>query len=135
MSCFSDDDTLVLTKAHRSVRIIYSSARASVAPSDLTEMELRLRHGTEEMWIGSLHVAVPFRRMGLGRQLVEAAEEIARAAGVAVINVFPLYSSRSFWLKMGYRSHLATSGVLSKYVNSSQKPTATSLTRRNGVPR
>lgn len=117
VSCFSGDDTLVIEKVHRNIRIVYSSKRASVLPSDLTGMELNLCLDTEEMWIGSLHIAVPFRAIGLGRQLVHAAEEVARVTEFRTINVLPIYSTRSFWLKMGYRSHRCTAHVLSKSVN------------------
>ena len=116
VSCFSDDDTLVVKEAHPNIRVVYSPARASGGPSDPTMIRLCLRRDTAEMWIGSLHVAVPFRSKGLGRQLVQAAEEFARAAGVAIVNVLPLYSSHPFWAKMGYRSHPCTSRVLSKHV-------------------
>lgn len=79
-------------------------------------MELSLRLDIREMWIASLHVAVPFRSMGLGRQLVQAAEAIARAVGIAVVNVLPLYTSDPFWLKLGYRPHPCTVRVLCKQV-------------------
>jgi len=129
VSCFSNDDILIVKNEHRYVRIIYAPVRASVPYSDLTAIQLCLRLDTEEMWIGSLQVAVPFRSMGLGRQLVQAAEEIARATGVAIINVLPLYSSHPFWTKMGYRPHPCTSRVLCKYVlteSSEQKLAAPS---------
>ncbi len=79
-------------------------------------MELSLRLDIREMWIASLHVAVALRSVGLGRQLVQAAEAIARAAGVTVVNVLPLYSSDPFWVKMGYRPHPCTVRVLCKQV-------------------
>lgn len=116
VSCFGDDDTLMVERARRSVLITYSPVRASAPPDDLTSMKLRLRRDTHEMWIGSLHVAVPFRSRGLGRELVEAAEEIARATGALIVNALPLYASRPFWLKMGYRRLVCTSRVLSKHV-------------------
>lgn len=117
VSCFSNDDTLVIEKVHQNIRIVYSSKRASSQPPDLTWMELHLCLDTEEMWIGSLRVAVPFRLIGIGRQLVKAAEEVASAIEFGTINVLPIRSSQSFWLKMGYRSHRCTAHVLSKSVN------------------
>lgn len=117
VSCFSNDDTLVIEKVHQHIRIVYSSKRASSQPPDSTWMEINLCLDTEEMWIGSLHIAVLFRSIGLGRQLVHAAEEFARETEFRTINVLPVYSTRSFWLKMGYRSHRCTARVLSKSVN------------------
>ena len=118
ISCYSSDDTLVLEKVNQNIRIVYSSERTSVLPSDPTGMELNFFLDTEEMWISSLHVSVPFRSTGLGRQLVHAAEVFARTIGIKIINVLPIYSSQSFWLKMGYKPHRCTARVLHKSVNS-----------------
>ena len=112
--CYSSDNTLVIEKVNHNIRIVYSSERTSVLPSDPTWMELNLRLDTEEMWISSLHVAVPFQSIGLGRQLVHAAEETARSVNFKNICVFPLQSSRSFWKKLGYRVHYCTHRALSK---------------------
>ncbi len=117
VSCFSRDDTLFVEKVNQNIRIVYSSKQASVLPSDLTGMELQLSLKTREMWISSLHVAVPFRLKGFGRQLVHAAEEVARVTEFETINVLPVLSSQSFWLKMGFRSHRCTARVLSKSMN------------------
>jgi len=117
VSCFSSDDTLFVEKVNQNIRIVYSSKRASVLPSDLTGMELHLSFDTKGMWISSLHVAVPFRSKGFGRQLVHAAEEVARVTEFETINVLPVLSSQSFWLKMGFRSHRYTARVLSKSMN------------------
>ena len=116
-SCFSSDDTIVYEKVHRNVRIVYYSKILSISPSDLTCIELNFCLDTEDMWIGLLHVAKPFRSVGLGSQLVRAAEEVAHLMGLRNINVFPLHHTESFWLKMGYRPHYRTARVLSKYVN------------------
>ncbi len=118
VSCFNSDDTLVIGKVNQNIRIVYSSERTSVLPSDLTGMELHFSLDTKEMWISSLRVAVPFQSIGLGRQLVFAAEEVARVTGVATMNVLPVNASQSFWLKMGYRSHRCTARVLSKSINT-----------------
>ena len=117
ISCYSSDDTLVLEKVNQNIQIVYSSKRASVLPSDLTGMELHRSLDAKEIWISSLHVAVPFQSIGLGRQLVHAAEEFARTIGIKIINVLPIHSSQSFWLKMGYKPHRCTARVLSKSVN------------------
>ena len=117
ISCFSRDDPLFVEKVNQNIRIVYSSKRASVLPYDLTGMELQLSLKTREMWISSLHVAVPFRSKGFGRQLVHTAEEVARVTEFETINVLPVLSSQSFWLKMGFRSHRYTARVLSKSMN------------------
>ena len=115
---FNSDDTFIYEKVHQNVKIVYYSKLVSVPPSDLTGIELYLCLDTGKIWIGALHVAVSFRSIGLGRQLVRAAEEVARSMDFRNINVFPLQSSRSFWLKMGYQPHYCTSRVLSKSVNN-----------------
>jgi len=115
--CYSNDDTLVVEKVNHNIRIVYSSVRTSVLPSDPTGIKLNLCLDKEEIWISSLHVAVPFQSIGLGRQLVHAAEEFARTIGIKIINVLPVHSSQSFWLKMRYQSHRCTARVLSKSVN------------------
>lgn len=117
VSCFSSDDTLFVEKVNNNIRVVYFLKRASVLPSDLTGMELKLSLKTREMWISSLHVAVPFRSKGFGRQLVHAAEEVARVTEFETINVLPILSSQSFWSKMGFRSHRCTARVLSKSMN------------------
>ena len=66
ISCYSSDDTMVIEKVYQNIRIVYSSERTSVIPSDPTGMELNFYLDTEEMWISFLHVAVPFQSIGLG---------------------------------------------------------------------
>ncbi len=117
VSCYSSDNNLIIKKEHQNILIVYSSKGTSSQPSDLTEIELNLCLDKEEMWIGSLHVAVPFRSIGIGRQLVHAAEEVARVIGFKIINVLPVHLTQSFWLKMGYQPHRCTARVLSKSVN------------------
>ena len=117
VSCYSIDDSLVIEKVNQNILIVYSSKETSSQPSDLTGMELNLCLDTEEMWIGSLRVAVPFRSIGIGRHLVKTAEEVARAIEFGTINVLPIHSTQSFWLKMGYRTHRSTARVLSKSVH------------------
>lgn len=114
---FCRDDALTLEKTCHGFRITYSSTQASVSPSDATVLKLRLQRDVREMWIGDLRVGTRFRMAGFGRQLVTAAEGVARATGMAEVNVLPLSSSRDFWLKMGYAPHRHTARVLSKPVN------------------
>ena len=121
VSSYGDDDTLVAEKRLRDASITYTSATASAAPWDQTGIALRLHLDTGEMWIDSIRVAVPFRRRGLGTQLVAAAEAIACAAHVTVIHVFPLLAARSFWTRNAYGHHACTSRVLSKRVSSIAK--------------
>ena len=119
VSCFSGDGTTIQIQGevNGNLRVVHYSALASVPPSDQTRMGLHLRLDIRELWIVSLHVGVSFRSTGLWRQLVNAAEEIARTAGTPIVNVFPLVSARSFWLKMGYRSLGCNSRVLAKNIS------------------
>ena len=116
--CFSSDDTFVYKQLHRNVKIVYYSKLLSDIPSDLTGIELYLCLDTKDMWIGFIHVAFPLRSIGIGRQLLRAVEEVARSIDFVCIKVFPLQSSRSFWLKMKYQPHNCTARVLSKSVNN-----------------
>ena len=115
---FSSDDTFVYEKVHRNVKIVYYSKLLSDIPFDLTGIELYFCLDTKDMWIGFIHVAFPLRSIGIGRQLVCTAEEVARSMDFRNIKVFPLQSSKSFWLKMGYRPHCCTNRALSKYLNN-----------------
>ena len=119
-SYYSQADPLVLEEGQFEIRIFYVSLRTSPDPSNVTRVTLHFRFDTNEMWIGSLSVATPFRLIGLGRQLVEAAETIARAIGIPSVKVYPFTSARSFWEKMGYCPHRCTARVLSKDVHIDQ---------------
>lgn len=125
-------DTVVVEKMHQNVEIVYSSRQTSAAPSDPTVIKLRLRLEVREMWIGDLHISMPFRTSGLGRQLVAAAEEVARATGMGTVNVFPLRAAWDFWLKMGYRPHHCMARVLSKSVDP--HPCPQTLDVANSLP-
>jgi len=118
LSCYGSEDSLILDRVSEAVKIAYCSSRASAGPSDQTKMEIGCSFDTGEMWIGSLRVAVPFRSTGLGRELVNAAEEIARSTGMTIVSVLPFDLARPFWLKMGYQPHRCTSRALSKRVNA-----------------
>ena len=118
VSFSSNNDILIYEKVHRNVKIIYYLKLVSVPPSDLSGIELNLCLDTGEIWIGALHVSASFRSNGIGRQLVRAAEEVARSIDFKNINIFPLKPSQSFWLKMGFQPHHCTVRVLSKSLNN-----------------
>ena len=118
VSFFSNNDTLIYKKVHQNIKIVYYSKLVSDLPSDLTGIELYFCLDTKDMWIGSLHIAASFRSIGIGRQLVRAAEEVAHFINFESINVFPIQSSRSFWLKLGYRPHCSTYRALSKSLDN-----------------
>ena len=107
-------DGLDMEIGERSVRVEYSSSEVSAAVSDLTTIKFHLRLADGELWIGDLHVAEPFRRQGVGRRLVQAAEIVASETRMDVVNLFPLRSSGPFWIKLGYVPHRITAKVLSK---------------------
>ncbi len=115
VSCFDDEDTLVVEKELDQVSIRYCSVQAS-AGKEATCLRLSLRCDGSEMWIRDVHVAASFRSAGLGRQLVRAAEGIAGELEIEVVSAYPLGSSGSFWQKMGYRRHRSTARALSKSV-------------------
>lgn len=114
ISCFRDDDITIRNEANRVVHIKYNSQPLSTSPYNSTEIDLYFCLDTKYMWISSLHVAASFRSIGIGRQLVHAAEETARSMDFKNICVFPLQSSKSFWEKLGYRVHYCTYRALSK---------------------
>ena len=107
---------LVVEQERCQIRMANIAARTSPDARDVTSVELGFQSDRNEMWISSLSVPTPFRSIGLGRQLVQAAENVARQMGVRIINVFPLTSARSFWDKMGYRPHPRTARVVWKRV-------------------
>ena len=111
---FSEQDGLEMEIAERSVRISYSSFELSDAGSDHTGIDFHLRLDANEMWIGGLNVATTFRMNGVGRRLVQAAEYVATHTRMDGVNLFPLGSSRPFWIKLGYVPHRFTARVLWK---------------------
>ncbi len=114
---FDQDDPLVVECGAGQVRVCYFSRRASPGSGDTTFLKCRFDFDSSQMWIGSIQVAASYRRQGLGRQLVQTAEEIARAMELGVVNVLPLASSQQFWLKMGYTRNPRTARVLWKRLN------------------
>ena len=116
--CFRDDDIAVYNKDQRVVHIKYLSQPLSPSQCNHTDIDLCLCRDTKNVWISSLHVAASFRLIGIGRKLVHAAEEIARSMDFEKMCVYPLQSSRSFWEKLGYRTHYCTHRALSKTLNN-----------------
>jgi len=113
LSCFDDEDALVVQEELDRVSILYCSVQAST-PGESTYLRLSLPRDAGEMWIRDVRVAAPLRSAGLGRQLVRAAEGSARELEVEVVSVYPVGSSGLFWQKMGYRRHRSTARALSK---------------------
>ncbi len=99
---------LMRGEAFVSFRSITRSADAAV------HMNLRICVDRDVMWIGDLGVASAIQRHGRGRELVEAAEAIAHWLGIRSIHLFPLWSARLFWHKMGYRPVKASARVMGK---------------------
>lgn len=112
--CFDAGDTVIVEPMRRTVRVAYSSARASGGGDDITRLECRVDFQSSQMWIDDLRVARSLRCNGIGRQLVAAAEGIASALGLQTVNVFPLASAEHFWRKMGYAAHPRTARVVTK---------------------
>ena len=120
VSCFDEGDPVVVENGFQQTRILYICVRASGGTSESTFVECRIDFDSRQMWIGALEVSTSFRLQGLGRQLAEAAEEIARQIGIGMVNVFPLPSAQAFWRKMGFRPHPRMARVLSREFSSSQ---------------
>jgi len=117
LSCFSEEDSLVAERQQHGIRVAYTPGSASPDPRDPTVLRFSFCCETNEMWIGSLSVAAPFRSSGLGCELVQVAEETARRMGIRTVNVFPYVSVASFWEKMGYQPHPCTARVLTKHLS------------------
>jgi GNAT superfamily N-acetyltransferase len=100
------------------VQINYVASRVSTPPGDVTSLDLQCHLGCREMWIRRLHVANPFRRQGLGTDLVMAAESIAAALGMCAVHTLPLTPARRFWSKLGYVPQRRTARVLVKCIDS-----------------
>ncbi len=114
VSCFDEDDRLLVDVGLDHIRVAYVSAQASGGPCDCTCMQCQIYLDAGEMWIARLRVAAPFRLQGLGRQLVTASERIAREMGIRIIKVSPFPASEPFWRKMGYEPDARTARVLLK---------------------
>ena len=98
----------------RRVRLSYVSEKTSSGCDDFTGVQLIFDPDKNVMWIRDLRVASVSRSCGLGRQLVHAAERLARKVGVRTINLMPLTSARRFWQKMGYTQHPRVTRILTK---------------------
>lgn len=118
---FSECDMIRVESVLERIRLDYIAAWASRSPRDRTRVYLRLVPAQRLMWIGELRFASSFRSQGLGRRLRQAAEGVARRAGIETIQVLPLTAARSFWQQTGYRPHGRTTRVLAKHLNKSSK--------------
>ena len=114
VSCFDEDDRLLVDVGLDHIRVAYFSAQAPSESRDCTYMRCQIYLNAGEMWIASLRVAAPFRLQGLGRQLVTASERIAREMGIRIIKVSPFPASELFWRKMGYEPDPRAARVLLK---------------------
>jgi GNAT superfamily N-acetyltransferase len=126
-SCFHRDDLIVVRRDRGQIRIRYVATTISSDPGDITGVQLRLGFDANEMWIGSLTVGAPFRSLGLGKQLAQSVERLARELKLSFIHLFPLVAARSFWSKLGYRPHPRMARVLRKDV-------AADVAERAGLP-
>jgi N-acetylglutamate synthase-like GNAT family acetyltransferase len=88
-------------------------------PQDITQVNLSFDFDTCELWISWLSVSTQLRLSGVGSQLVNVAETIARVIGIQIICVFPLVSTNTFWEKMGYVPYRRATRVLCKQLNLS----------------
>jgi GNAT superfamily N-acetyltransferase len=114
VSCYQEADKLDVDELLRMVRLSYVSAIASDSHEDFTGMQLTFHSDKNLMWIRNLRVASVSRSHGLGRQLVYAAERVAREVGVGRINLMPLTPARTFWEELGYTPHPRATRVLTK---------------------
>lgn len=112
-----NDASFTICEEHPCVRTECTLTTVETKSFEPTRISFNLRFDTNEMWIGFLHVALPLRSVGLGRQLVRAAEESGRTLGMNAVCVFPLRSAQSYWLQLGYRPHQYTAKVLSRAFN------------------
>lgn len=109
------DQVIVHVEPHQS-RLVYLSVRASRQSGAATFIQCRVDDRCEQMWINSLQVSDALRHQGLGREMVEALEDTARAIGVPTIKVEPLRDAHGFWKSLGYTSDARSLGVLQKQV-------------------
>ncbi len=108
-------EKITIDNTFNRIRVVYST---STQPSQLefTRIQVTIHKQSKEAWIGDLLVDPDRRFTGIGTRLVEAAESLALAMDVAIVNVWPLHQSSGFWRKMGYRPHKSMSRALSKAV-------------------
>ena len=113
-SCFDQKDALFVDIAMPQVSISYICASASNVSGESTYINCRIHTDSNEIWIRSIRVASSFQGQGLGRQLAQAAEAIARCFNIDVIKIMPLTSSLEFWRKLGYTPEPHAARVMSK---------------------
>jgi GNAT superfamily N-acetyltransferase len=111
---FDESDDIVLEIEPFQMELIYVCLEASHRAGDATYVKCRIDRASEEVWIGSLQVAVAYRRRGVGREMVQAIEDLAHRIKARAINVYPLPAARGFWRKMGYAPHPHTTRLLCK---------------------
>jgi GNAT superfamily N-acetyltransferase len=114
VACYQERDSLEVDELLRRVRLSYVSKKTPSRCHDFTGVQLVFDPDKAVMWIRYLQVASESRSCGLGRQLVHAAEHLARKVGVHTINLMPLSPARPFWRKMGYVPHPRLTRVLTK---------------------
>jgi len=114
VACYQEADRLDVDELLRTVQLSYVSGKASNSHEDFTGVQLTFHPDKNVMWIRDLRVASMSRSRGLGRQLVHAAEHLAREVGVRRINLMPLTPARTFWEKLGYAPHPRVTRVLTK---------------------
>lgn len=120
-ACYCERDRLDVDELLRMVCLSYVSGQASNGSDDLTRVQLTFHHDKNVMWIRNLRVASVSRLHGLGRQLVWAAERLARTVGICRINLMPLMPlspARPFWEKLGYAPHPRMRKVLTKRLDT-----------------
>lgn len=83
---------------------------------DIVQLKIRIGDQHKVVWISDLRVAPEFRCQGRGRRLVTTTETIARILGFQRIHLFPLWSARPFWEKMGYRPLVGSARIMAKDV-------------------
>jgi len=111
---FESHGSVVTEQVCDHVVIKFTASDFAVDERDATFVKLSWCESQRELWISHLRVASPFRRRGLGTQLVALSERLAWHLHARSIHVFPLHPAREFWLAAGYRSHTTISRVLTK---------------------
>jgi GNAT superfamily N-acetyltransferase len=67
-------------------------------------------------YIMDLAVALDYRKIGLGRDVVGLIERKAKEVGVRRLQVFSLMSARGFYERIGYRGNIGDAGDYVKFL-------------------
>ena len=110
------DDVLMVDHGSRCMEFRYIARSRSPHHRELAQVHIRIGFEEGVLWICNVTVGEPFRACGLGRRLVNAVEGYARRIRVNEIRLYPLWSARAFWHKLGYLPHPRAALVLSKPV-------------------